>query len=58
MIMANRFIFENANSKNLRSMEIIVDTMTGVNYLFVKYGNSGGLTPLLDEDGNVIITKN
>lgn len=37
---------------------IIVDTRTGVNYLFVQSGNSGGLTPLLDENGNPIVTKN
>lgn len=40
------------------SKEIIVDLETGVNYLFCSAGYAGGLTPLLDENGNVIITKN
>jgi len=37
---------------------IIVDKITGVNYLYVKSGYSGGLTPLLDKDGKPIITPN
>ena len=32
-------------------MEIWVDKETGVNYLYHYSGNSGGLTPLLDRDG-------
>jgi len=36
---------------------IIVDTETGVNYFWLKNGTAGGLTPLLDSDGKVIITK-
>lgn len=41
----------------LISYEVIVDKLTGVNYLYVKNGYSGGLTPLLDENGKPIITK-
>ena len=37
--------------------QVIVDKETGVNYLFVKNGYSGGLTPLLDAEGKPIITK-
>ncbi len=37
---------------------ILVDKATGVNYLFVKAGYGGGLTPLLDENGKPIVTKN
>ncbi len=33
---------------------IIKDTVTGVHYLET---HSGGLTPLLDENGNVVIEK-
>jgi hypothetical protein len=40
----------------LSGMEIWVDTETGVNYLFSFSGYAGGLTPLLDKDGNVVIT--
>ncbi len=36
--------------------EIWVDTETGVNYLYRTNGYSGGLTPLLDREGKVIIT--
>lgn len=36
---------------------VIVDNETGVNYLFVSSGYAGGLTPLLDSKGNVVITR-
>lgn len=36
---------------------IIVDRETGVNYLFIQSGYSGGLTPLLDENGKPVILK-
>ena len=29
----------------------------GVNYMWRKAANAGGLTPLLDENGNVVVTK-
>ena len=38
-------------------VEIWVDTETGVNYMFRKDGYAGGLTPLLDKDGNPVITQ-
>lgn len=38
-------------------MEVWVDSLTGVNYLYHKDGYSGGLTPLLDENGKVIVSK-
>ncbi len=37
-------------------IEIMVDKETGVNYLYRTAGYAGGLTPLLDSDGNVIIS--
>ena len=37
---------------------IIVDKATGVNYLFIKAGYGAGITPLLDENGKPIVTKN
>jgi hypothetical protein len=40
----------------LSGMEIWVDTETGVNYLFSFSGYAGGLTPLLDSEGKVVIT--
>ena len=38
------------------STEIWVDKDTGINYLFHATGNAGGLTPLLDRQGNPVIT--
>ena len=40
----------------LENVEILVDTQTGVNYLFVASGYAGGLTPLLDRDGKPVIS--
>lgn len=37
-------------------MEIWVDRVTGVNYLYHASGNSGGMTPLLDADGRPVVT--
>lgn len=38
-------------------IQIIVDTKTGINYLFVKDGYGAGLTPLLNNKGLPIISK-
>ena len=38
------------------TMEIWVDTLTGVNYLWQQSGYAGGLTALLDRDGKPIIS--
>ena len=38
------------------TMEIWVDTATGVNYLFRSEGYAGGLTPLLDGQGRPVVT--
>lgn len=40
----------------ITGMEILVDKETGVNYLWVKSGYAGGLTPLLNRDGTPVIT--
>lgn len=36
---------------------IVVDRVTGINYLWAREAAMGGLTPLLDENGKPIITK-
>ena len=36
--------------------QILVDRETGVHYLAWKSGYAGGITPLLDEEGNVVIS--
>lgn len=41
----------------LESCEILVDRETGVQYLFRASGYAGGLTPLLDTQGNVVVTS-
>lgn len=38
-------------------IKIIVDKQTGVNYMWITSGYTGGLTPLLDATGKPIITK-
>jgi len=46
------------NQGVMNAVEIWVDTVTGVNYLYHRDGYSGGLTPLLDENGKVVVSKN
>lgn len=36
--------------------KVLVDKKTGVNYLYVSEGYSGGLCPLLDRDGKPVVT--
>ena len=40
----------------LSCTEIWVDRITGVNYVYHQSGYSGGLTPLLDAEGKVVVT--
>ena len=49
--------FVKVHSEAMGGRMILVDKVTGVNYLFVQNGYAGGLTPLLDRDGNPIITS-
>ena len=37
------------------SYKIIVDKHTGVQYLCTSTGHTGGVTPLLNRDGKVVI---
>ena len=37
--------------------QVLRDKETGVNYLVWQNGYAGGITPLLDSDGKVIVTK-
>ena len=48
--------FVKVHSEAMGGRTILVDKVTGVNYLFVQNGYAGGLTPLLDRDGKPIIT--
>lgn len=51
-------ILKEGNSlSNGGQRQIFVDRETGVNYLYIQYGHSGGLTPLLDADGKPVVTR-
>ena len=49
--------FVKVHSEAMGGRIILVDKVTGVNYLFVQSGYAGGLTPLLDREGKPIITS-
>lgn len=38
-------------------MKILLDTETGVNYLYISAGYGMGITPLLDGEGKVLISS-
>ena len=54
--MAKKRFIEIYTEGKLSSNRIILDTETGVQYLFHESGYAGGLTPLLGPDGKPIIT--
>lgn len=56
MLDEKRFI-KTYSQGALTGSEIWVDRETGVNYLYHFSGYSGGLTPLLDREGRLIITS-
>lgn len=51
-----RFIISNKKGM-LEGTKIIMDTETGVQYLFAFEGYAGGLTLLVDEDGKPLLDK-
>ena len=40
----------------LETVEIWVDKVTGVNYIFRQSGYAGGMTPLLGKDGKPVVS--
>lgn len=40
----------------LGALQVIVDTQTGVNYINTVGSGYSGITPLLDENGKVVVT--
>ena len=49
--------FEKVYSQGkMHEVQIWVDKETGVNYMFYHQGYAGGLTPLLDKDGKLVIS--
>ncbi|MCR4796807.1 MULTISPECIES: DUF6440 family protein [Ruminococcus] len=51
-----RFIVTEEQAIGMGGLRILVDTQTGVNYLNTASEIYAGLTPLLDENGKVIVT--
>ena len=51
-----RFRVAIEESMGLGAVRVIIDTETGVNYLNTLGEGNSGLTPLLDENGKVVIT--
>lgn len=52
---AKRFVIKEEQTLGMCAVQIIVDTTTGVNYMNTSGSPFAGLTPLLDNKGNVII---
>ena len=60
IVMAEKrfeLVFKEGNGLTNEVKLILVDKETGVNYLYVSSGYSGGITPLLDSEGKPLITK-
>lgn len=53
--MAKEKRFKKVYSQDMGCTMILVDTATGVNYLYVSGGSGGGVTPLLDREGKVVV---
>ena len=53
----NRFQIVQQEGNGLTSPQtmVLMDTVTGVQYLFVQAGYAGGLCPLVDKDGGPLI---
>lgn len=56
MASNKRFIWGKAQNGLQKKVDVIIDTETGVNYLFVQEGYTDGLTPLLGKNGKPIVT--
>lgn len=54
---AKRFVVKEEQGLGMGAVQIIVDTVTGVNYLNTIGTSMNGITPLLDSKGNVIIDE-
>ena len=51
-----RFIIKEDYTLGLGAIQILTDTVTGVTYINTIGTSMSGITPLLDENGNVVIT--
>lgn len=57
MSKPKRFETVYQESTLLTEKTIFVDKETGVNYLYIANGTGGGLTPLLDSNGKLVVTR-
>ncbi len=59
MVAKERFeiVYKDGSERQGGARQILLDTKTGVNYLVWSSGYAGGITPLLDSEGKVVITK-
>lgn len=48
-------ITKEGNGLTSPSRTILLDTATGVQYLFVQDGYAGGLCPIIDKDGKPVV---
>lgn len=55
--MSKRFLLKSKQHLSGGIIKIIVDTQTGVNYLITSGIGLSGMTPLLNEKGEIIIDK-
>lgn len=54
----DRFIVVHKEGSELSTSKVVfVDKETGVNYLWIKSGYGAGLTPLLDSNGQPVVTR-
>ena len=56
MASERRFVVSKKEGK-VKGRQVITDTETGVQYLFVYDGYAGGLTLLVDKDGKPLVNK-
>lgn len=52
-----RFVIKEEQSLGFGAVYIVVDTLTGVNYLTNGGTGPNGMTPLLDSDGKVVVDR-
>ena len=52
-----RFVEKESQGMGLGGLQIIVDTQTGVNYLVAYESGPTSITPLLNQNGEVVIDK-
>lgn len=50
-------IIDSGNINGIESFRIYEDTTTGVQYVFIDYGQSGGLSPRYNADGMIYVNK-